>query len=338
MKKILQVVLVFSLLFVTGCTAKTKDNKDNDGKIDEPIVEEPKEEPKLKIINPESTTRPIAVMINNHNVARPYHSGLQEAFIVYEMVVEAGITRYLALFQDTNTARIGSVRSARHDFLDYALENDAIFVHHGQSPQAKNDFSKLGIDRIEVGEPKTAWRDTKLNVAWEHKLFTSIEKIKLGLGNRRTERNKEFLLNYSIGEINIDQMPDAQVANDISIKYSAVITNRYEYDSLTKVYKRFVNGVEHKDYITGNQYTFKNIIVVQVGNYAIDNYGRQEIDNIGEYRGYYITNGSAVPIIAKKESRSSQTIYQYLDGTEITVNDGNTFIQIQPKNQPLLMS
>ena len=184
----------------------------------------------------------------------------------------------------------------------------------------------------------TAWRDTKLNVAWEHKLFTSIEKIKLGLGNRRTERNKEFLLNYSIGEINIGQMPDAQVANDISIKYSAVITNRYEYDSLTKVYKRFVNGVEHKDYITGNQYTFKNIIVVQVGNYAIDNYGRQEIDNIGEYRGYYITNGYAVPIIAKKESRSSQTIYQYLDGTEITVNDGNTFIQIQPKNQPLLMS
>ena len=53
----------------------------------------------------------------------------------------------------------------------------------------------------------------------------------------------------------------------------------------------------------------------------------------GTGTGYYITNGYAVPITWTKTSRSAQTIYKYIDGTEITVNDGNTFIQIQPINQ-----
>ena len=82
-------------------------------------------------------------MINNLNEARPYQSGLQDAYIVYEMIVEGGITRMMALFKDQNTSRIGPVRSSRHYYLDYALENDAIYVHFGWSPQAQTDISRL---------------------------------------------------------------------------------------------------------------------------------------------------------------------------------------------------
>ena len=63
--------------------------------------------------------------------------------------------------------------------------------------------------------------------------------------------------------------------------------------------------------------------------------GRQDIDNIGSGEGYYITNGYAVPIKWSKKSRTAQTVYTYTDGTEIKVNDGNTYIQIQPKSQKL---
>ena len=87
--------------------------------------------------------------------------------------------------------------------------------------------------------------------------------------------------------------------------------------------------------MTGKQYTFKNIIVVQVANNAIDNEGRQNLSNLGEKKGYYITNGYAVPITAEKDSRSAQTVYKHLDGKEIDVNDGNTFIQIQPTGKEL---
>ena len=71
---------------------------------------EPVEEKKVQIVDVNSKSRPFAVMINNIAVARPLHSGLQDAYIIYEMIVEGGITRYMALFLDQNTERIGSAQ------------------------------------------------------------------------------------------------------------------------------------------------------------------------------------------------------------------------------------
>ena len=68
------------------------------------------------------------------------HAGLQDAYITYEILAEGGITRLMALFKDKDTAKIGSVRSARPYYLDYALENDAIYVHYGWSDQAKSGY------------------------------------------------------------------------------------------------------------------------------------------------------------------------------------------------------
>ena len=281
-------------------------------------------ESNLKIVDLNSKTRPYAIMINNLGVARPLQSGLQDAMIIYEMIVEGGLTRYMAVFQDQNTERIGSIRSARHYFLDYALENDAIYVHHGNSPQAAADFKTLNIDRISVDASKTGWRDKSLNVSTEHTLFTSIAKLNNGVGNKRKTRNKDFLLNYSETPIDLSTKEGAIKANNIEITYSGS-----------------VNGKAHTDYVTKKQYTFKNIITYQVSNTSLnDGSGkdRQTLDNIGSGEGYYITNGYAVPITWSKSSRSSQTVYKYKDGTEIDVNDGNTFIQIQPKGKNLIIN
>lgn len=298
-------------------------------------------ESNLKIVDLNSKTRPYAVMINNLGAARPLQSGLQDAMIIYEMIVEGGLTRYMAVFQDQNTERIGSIRSARHYFLDYALENDAIYVHHGNSPQAAADFKTLNIDRISVDASKTGWRDKSLNVSTEHTLFTSIAKLNNGLGNKRKTRNKDFLLNYSETPIDLSTKEGAIKANNIEITYSGSVKSSYEYDESAQNYKRSVNGKAHTDYVTKKQYTFKNIITYQVSNTSLnDGSGkdRQTLDNIGSGEGYYITNGYAVPITWSKSSRSSQTVYKYKDGTEIDVNDGNTFIQIQPKGKNLIIN
>ena len=66
-------------------------------------------------------------------------------------------------------------------------------------------------------------------------------------------------------------------------------------------------------------------------SFSSDNYyGYQKIDNIGSGDGYYITNGKAIPIKCTKSARNTQTVYKDLDGNEIEVNDGNTFINICP--------
>lgn len=297
----------------------------------------------VKIVNEKTESRPFAVMINNAPAARPVQSGLQDAYIVYEIIVEGGITRYMALFLDQNTARIGSIRSSRHYFLDYALENDAIYVHCGYSPQARADFSKLGVDRIEAGTSSNSWRDKELRsqgYAYEHTLFTSIEKLNNNVGKKRTKRNNDLLLNYTVDEVDLSKMENAKLANEVLIKYSNVNKTGYTYDAENKVYKRTVNGKEHVDYVAKNQYTVKNIITYQVKNTTIEGggKGRQTIDNIGSGTGYYITDGYAVPITWTKSSRKSQTVYKYTNGEEIKFNDGNTFIQIQPTNQELTIN
>ena len=94
-----------------------------------------------------------------------------------------------------------------------------------------------------------------------------------------------------------------------------------------------MSGKANVDLETGEQYTTKNIIVYSVKNYTLSgqNKGRQELENIGSGTGYYISNGYSVPITWEKTSHSGQTVYKYENGEEITVNDGNTFIQITPK-------
>lgn len=332
-------ILLLGLICLFVFTTTKSDKKEN--KVETNKKQEEKVEKKsVKIVDVNSKSRPFAVMINNVSVARPLQSGLQDAFIVYEIIVEGGITRYLALFQDVNTERIGSIRSARHYYLDYALENDAIYVHHGTSPQAQNDFSALGVDRIEVSTPKTGWRDKTLKVASEHTLFTSIELLNNGLKNKRTERNKDLLLNYSAEEINLNEVDGSIKATNIKIPYSSNTTTSYKYNAQEKVYYRFINDKEHIDYASKKQYTFKNIITYKVKNYTlndVENKGRQGIENIGSGEGYYITNGNAIKINWKKDCRECQTVYTYTNGKEINVNDGNTFIQIQPSNKDLVI-
>ena len=333
-------VIIFGVM-ITLVIVNGKSNSENsDGEKTEEAVKEV--EKKLNIVDLDSNTRPYAVMINNNHAAWP-QAGIQDAYLVYEIVVEGGITRMMALYKDADTAKIGSIRSSRHYFLDYALENDAIYVHFGWSPKAQSDISSLGINNINGLYDSSFWRDTSLNRAYEHTAFTSIEKLNATANSKgyRMESNKDLLLNYSVDEININEKEGSVVANNVSIKYSYYHTTSYEYDSVNKVYKRSMSGVANTDLETGVQYTAKNIITYQVEDTALadtENKGRRDLNNIGSGDGYYITNGYAVPITWEKKSRSSQTVYKYKNGNEINVNDGNTFIQIQPVGQTLTIN
>lgn len=331
-KKVLLSLIIVVIIILVGLLLFLNTKKQQNNEFDKNINKTTTK--KVNIVDVNTKSRPYAIMINNVAGARKLQSGLQDAYIIYEMMVEGGITRYLALFLDQNTERIGSIRSARHYYLDYALENDAIYVHHGYSPQAREDWNSLGVDRIEVNESTTGWRDKSASKTYEFTLFSSIEKLNKGLGSKRTERNNDLLLNYSADEVDLSQLEGAIPANKLNIKYSGNTTNNYVYDKDNKFYLRSVNNKSQDDYVTGKQLTVKNIIVYSIKYSGIsgDDKGRQTIDNIGEGNGYYISNGYAIPITWSKKSRKSQTIYRYNNGQEITVNDGNTFIQIVPES------
>jgi len=334
------VVAVVAILLVAGYFAFF--NKE------EVIVKkEKKKEEEVKtvqIVDVNSDTRPVAVMINNIGVARKHHVGLQDAYMVYEVIVEGGLTRLMALYKDAETAKIGSIRSARHYYLDYALENDAVYVHWGYSEFAQSDISKLGVNNVNglIYGNKYFWRDKSLGISSEHTAYTSMELINKGidkLGYRKTTEDKP-LLSYSADEIDLSKIEGVVPASNVVVKYSSSVKSEYVYDSEAKNYKRSVNGTAHTDYESKEQYTAKNIITYQVQNNTIvgDYKGRQDLSTVGSGEGYYISNGYAVPIKWEKSSRTARTKYTLLNGDELKVNDGNTYIQIQPVGQTLTIS
>ena len=285
----------------------------------------------------------------------------------------------MALFKNQDLEEIGPVRSSRHYFLDYALENDAIYVHHGWSPQAQRDIQSLGIDYINgiQESAKDFWRVK--GKSSPHNLFTSTESI-LKIAERKgykTTSSKKSVLNYIAGDVELnvkygsaenqteavtenttEQVTEQTIDNStettqttnskekaikalsITIPHSSLQKVKYLYNEETKTYTRYARGKIQTDYVTGDDITTKNIIITKCDNYTLndsENKGRQGLDNIGTFDGYYITNGYAIPIQCTKVARASQTIYKDLDGNTIEVSDGNTFIQICPKDAEIII-
>ena len=275
----------------------------------------------------DTDTRPVAVMIDNDNGdARP-QAGLEEAFLVYEMFVEGGATRYMALFKNDSTEKIGPVRSSRHYFLDYAMENDAIYAHFGWSPLAQKDIPALGINNINgLVDVSTYYRDYSITSDW-HTAYTSMESL------LKTAKSKGYSETTSKGNVFTYNRSDKDLdgsenAEKVTLKYSGFYNTGYKYDSETKLYTKQLGDA---DYMTqsGRPVLAKNIIVQFVKNYALgDGSARQQLDTVGNGEGYYITNGKCVEITWSKSSRDAQTVYADKSGREIKLNPGITYVNI----------
>lgn len=331
--KIFVVILILLILVAGGLLALKMFNKAQIQEANTNAVNETTQEEvgvqKPKTLSGDS--RPIAVMIDNNINAMP-QAGLLEADIIYEIIVEGGESRLMLILQDKDLDKIGPIRSARHYFLDYALENDAIYVHYGWSPQAQADITSLGVDNINgIYESEDSfWRvDDKYA---PHNAVTSTKNI-LEIADRkgyRVDKEKENVLNYVVDEVNLE---DGEIANTVTIPYSSGNVVKYEYDEDLKEYVRYSRGEKQVDWDTEKTVTTKNIIIEKARNTTLNDgsgKGRQTLDNIKELDGYYITNGKAIKITCDKTTRSGQTVYKDLDGNEIDVNDGKTFIQICP--------
>lgn len=353
-KKGLVVLVVLCLLIIAGLGAyfgwKYINKKEktlevsNGNTVDGQPSSEPEPEPVKQVQIFNGDARPVACMIDNHSDAWPQFS-INSAYLVYEIIVEGGETRLMAVFKNQEPEQVGPMRSSRHYFLDYALENDAIYAHIGWSPQAQSDIRKLGVNNINGLEYDTgrAWKQG--DVFWRisgkykapHNSISNIATIKTAATKKgySITSNKESVLNYVVDEVELTERADATPATDITIPFSTLQKVNFKYDETTKVYTRYARTKLQTDAVSQTNITTKNIIITFAENYTLsdgENKGRQGLKNIGTKNGYYITNGQAIKITCTKDDRQSQTVYKDMEGNEINVNDGNTFIEICPIN------
>ena len=337
MKRLLALLLCI-ILTLCACSSKepAETKSDADNVVEEMEYEEPETENEFYNMA-HNSNRPIAVMIDNDNEDSRPQIGLEDAYLIYEIIVEGGASRMMALFKNYDVEKVGPVRSSRHYFLDYAMENNAIYAHAGWSPQAQSDIPRLGINNINgiLGDDGVNfWRDYTYDNTW-HNLYTSVAKLSDYAENKKGYSVKEN--DGVLAMLTEDDIPVGSDCQTVSFRYSNMYGVSFNYDAESGLYERSINGKPHLSQ-TGKAFTAKNIIVYDVDNYNLNdgqNKGRQDLKNIGTGNGWYISMGKAQPITWTKDARGEKTIYLTEDGDELEVNPGITYIQIIPRGNEI---
>lgn len=351
--KIIVIILIIVILAFVGILLNKMFTSNNNEEISATIQEQENAEPiiegKVDIIDINSKTRPYAIVVNNTDVAVKVQEGLNKAYLVYEIPTEGNTSRLLVFYKDMKEDLvIGTIRSARHNFIDFALESDAIFCCFGWSHYAEDDMKSGSIDYFQGLFGGPYYRKNPENLASEHTAYTSISKLDKAVKSKgfRTKSNDTILLNYNVSDVDLSLAQEQKVANIVTIPYgSAPQIASFKYDGNSKMYIRYEDGNECKDHNTKEAVTTKNIIIQKVKYKMCDDNYYWDLDTIGSGEGYYITNGYAVPIIWSKSNRSSKTKYTYktgvildgqnVGGQEISVSDGRTWIEVQTTEQKL---
>jgi len=278
--------------------------------------------------------RPIAVMIAGDEVARPL-SGIQSADMMIEMpVIQNEMTRLMAIYVCGNSLEIGSIRSARHDFISLAMGLDAIFVHWGGSYFALDQLKKDIIDNIDAlsYSESAFWRKEK--VAAPHNGFTNIEKIidqaeKLGY---RLDNQFEGYLHCNLTTNNLQ--PTTKNKARLTIGYPGLYEVKWEYDFEKNLYLRFRGGRPEIDYLTNEQVSTKNIVIMRADSRILeDQYNDVDVEGEGK-AVFYLAGEEIQGKWSKKGSYASTKLYFYDDlGKEIEFEPGKIWVEIIEPNK-----
>lgn len=298
---------------------------------------EPKEAEKF------NKTRPLAVMINNHTDARP-QSGLDQADLVYEIVAEGGITRFLAFFNSSVPEKIGPVRSTREYYLVLVKElGDAMLMHIGYSPQALVAIESWPVRSLSRGGAQF-WRDEArlaAGIPTEHTAYVDgQEMLKKGI-ELGWEGTSDTFTPYAFKDDSAAKPEDtAEKATELTIDfwnpgdYSAI----WKYDNATNSYLRSMGydendqPVPHIDAESNKEISAKNVIVQFAKETSIvgDDKNRLDYELVGSGEGIVFVDGKVYKVTWSKSDRDARTKFYSLDGEEVKFNRGKFWIAIVP--------
>ncbi|HNW35909.1 MAG TPA: DUF3048 domain-containing protein [Candidatus Ozemobacteraceae bacterium] len=267
--------------------------------------------------------RPLAIMIENHNQARP-QTAMHEAEVVYEIPVEGGITRFMALYYHVPNI-VGPVRSCREYFVDRALEVNALYVHCGGSP---NGYKYLGdqkvfaIDEISNGTP--FFRDNIRKAP--HNLYTKPQKL-IDVMNRKYPMQLPYQkLPFLYGPV---PTAGSIACRGLSIRYHGNYTASYKMNPRSGRYDRYMNGTQQLDRVSLQPVSPGTVFLQMANMRVIDDKGRQEISFIGEGRGLVLYGGTARQVIWKKTApREFTRIYDEAGRPFVFSNQSPIWVQV----------
>lgn len=287
------------------------------------------------LINSETLTmsHPVAVMIDNHFETWEQQYGLSEALVVYNVPVEGGTTRFMALFDvSTFINIIGPVRSVRPYFINWALEYNALLAHVGGSPEALQDIVRFEVhDLNEMTASGPLYFERIPKFPEPHNTFTGSKALQLALGDNELPMNgQDNFLPFVFSEE--DALLDDPLER-ITIDYSARRT--YDVDYIWQqdkgVYYRYRVDEVQFDALNDHPLEIRNIIIQHVpAEEVLDDKLRIALEVIGEGDADFIINGKRIIGSWYKDTPRSQTRYIDESGNEIEFVPGQIWIEVVP--------
>lgn len=264
------------------------------------------------------------VMVENETAARP-QSGLSQAGVVFEAVAEGGITRFLALYQDTAPANVGPIRSARPYYVAWDMGFDGSYAHVGGSPDALSDITAWGTKDLNQFYNGSSYHRISTRPA-PHNVYTSIADL------NQLEDKKGFT---SVNFTGFPRKPASPAKKPtatniaLNLSYSAYNAS-YVYDSKTNSYDRSEDGTPMIDANNNQQISPKVVIAIVVPETqgALDASGAYYSDYnvIGSGAAYVFQDGIVYTGQWSKSSNSSQIKFTDSSGQAIKLDPGQTWI------------
>ncbi len=275
--------------------------------------------------------RPLAVVFASDPAARPL-SGLARADLVMEMpVITNSITRMVAFYVCHQLEEIGSLRSARHDFIPLSQGMDAILVHWGGSHFALDKLNAGIMDNIDaLTNPYNAFYRKQVK-PMPHNGFTAIDRLleaaqKLGY---RLENDFEGYLFEPSSE-------HSQVSKVLRIHYPRPYLVSYRYDPESNSYLRFRDYHQEIDANNNQQVSPKNVVVMRVESIQIEGPDYNDLDLEGQGKCWVYKNGWAEECLWQKSEKEPYSKLKFINPEtkeEIIFVPGQVWIEMVEPNQ-----
>lgn len=281
--------------------------------------------------------RPVAIMINNIKASLPQY-GISQADLMFECLVEGGITRMMAVYADyTKIPSVCSVRSCRYYYPILAQGLDAVYICFGSNETLGTPtLKRLGIDYFNGAEKfdeQLFGRDQNRlgKYSREHTAYVKGENIPQvletnGVRSDYLEEKDDYIFNFrEPGEF---KKASKTSCDKVNLAFSNAYYTTFTYDSENKVYLKQHSGKAHMDTASGKQLAYTNVFVLETDVSLYGNGPLVQMDWKGG-TGYYITANSVKKITWTKKTESSNIkIKDAETGKSVKVNPGKSYIGI----------
>jgi Protein of unknown function (DUF3048) N-terminal domain/Protein of unknown function (DUF3048) C-terminal domain len=275
----------------------------------------------------------LAIKVENAPAARPQY-GLSYADVVYEEPVEASITRFIAIYQCHDAARVEPVRSGRltdPDILDQL--GHPIMGYAGGVPQVVRKIRAAHIVDVNVERfPKAYVRDPA-RVA-PHNLYTGTDRLYAVARSRQGAPPSLFL--YST------DAPAGRAVSTVHLPFSQYSDVYWRWSASKEAWLRWHGTVPHL-YSDGQQVRATNVViqVVRVRLTSITDVNgvhSPEVVATGSGPAYVLRNGRMVQGTWRRPKLSDLTRFYDRSGKQIMLQPGTTWVELLPNDVRITFS